>query len=200
MQHQQQQLQKQIRQQQLEHEAMHRYVNVALTVDTIYPMSKDQLGCRYLQQILDRQDAGMLDVIYQGLLPHFAQTMAGAFNLFQNCLKFKFIVDPFGNYLAQKVIELCSPHQRAQVIDSAGSHLVDAAMSPHGTRSLQRLIELLQTVQNVPDFYSVCLIKDGEDVEGRSTGTCPAYDGRQWKSCRAENVDTFRCAAQSSHL
>ena len=65
------------RQQQLEWEANQRYSNVNLTIEAVYPMCKDQLGCRYLQQVLDKNDAASRELIFNGLLPHFAEVMSG---------------------------------------------------------------------------------------------------------------------------
>ena len=54
--------------------------------------------------------------------------------------------DPFGNYLAQKQIEMCSDEQLMQIINSIQDSIVELCKSIHGTRTMQKLIEVTAEV------------------------------------------------------
>ncbi|KAI8476987.1 MAG: pumilio family protein [Monoraphidium minutum] len=55
------------------------------------------------------------------------------------------MMDPFGNYLIQKLLDRCSEEQRLQVLKRAAEkgELVSVALNTHGTRAVQKLIETL---------------------------------------------------------
>lgn len=113
-------------------------LSAALSVDDIqnrvFAMSKDQNGCRLLQEQLDYEDRGDLcDVIYQESLEHLAEMM----------------VDPFGNYLFQKLLERVKEKQRLVIIRRVSSNLVAAALNLHGTRSVQKVVEVCATSSSV---------------------------------------------------
>jgi len=56
--------------------------------------------------------------------------------------------DPFGNYLAQKQIEMCSDEQLMQIINSIQDGIVELSKGMHGTRTMQKLIEVTAKVSN----------------------------------------------------
>ncbi|KAE8667901.1 putative pumilio-like protein 7 [Hibiscus syriacus] len=79
------------------------------------------------------------------------------------------MMNPFGNYLMQKLLEVCSEEQRTQILLMATEEpgqLVRISLNTHGTRVVQKLIETLKTRQQIslvisalePGFLS--LIKD----------------------------------------
>ncbi|RHY79471.1 hypothetical protein DYB31_004895 [Aphanomyces astaci] len=95
----------------------------------VFAMSKDQNGCRLLQEQLDSTDsepgksaADVCAVIYTESLPH--------------------LVDPFGNYLFQKLLDRGDDDQRLGIVQQVAPHLVAAALNLHGTRSVQKVVEL----------------------------------------------------------
>ncbi|KAH9192564.1 hypothetical protein AeNC1_005468 [Aphanomyces euteiches] len=93
----------------------------------VFAMSKDQNGCRLLQEQLEFDDrADLCDVIYAESLPHLVDMM----------------VDPFGNYLFQKLLERVSDAQRLVIVQHVSFHLVAAALNLHGTRSVQKVVEI----------------------------------------------------------
>jgi hypothetical protein len=47
----------------------------------------------------------------------------------------------FGNYLCQRVIEVCTPGELSSVVYAVLSNIMDMALNPHGTRAVQTLIE-----------------------------------------------------------
>jgi hypothetical protein len=53
------------------------------------------------------------------------------------------MTDPFGNYLFQKILEKVSKDERLLLIKSVAPRLVNAALNLHGTRSVQKVIEVV---------------------------------------------------------
>ncbi|CAH0478875.1 unnamed protein product [Peronospora belbahrii] len=109
-------------------------LSAALSVEDIqnrvFAMSKDQNGCRLLQEQLDYENrSDLCEVIYQESLEHLAEMM----------------VDPFGNYLFQKLLERVNEKQRVVIIRRVSSNLVAAALNLHGTRSVQKVVEVCAT-------------------------------------------------------
>ena len=70
------------------------------------------------------------------------------------------MVDPFGNYLIQKLLDRCSEEQRLQVLRAVApsGDLVSVALNTHGTRAVQKLIETLTSREQVRlgDAHSMC--------------------------------------------
>jgi hypothetical protein len=52
------------------------------------------------------------------------------------------MVDPFGNYLFQKILEKISPAERILLLKTVSPRLVNASLNLHGTRSVQKVVEL----------------------------------------------------------
>ncbi|EGZ14873.1 hypothetical protein PHYSODRAFT_545979 [Phytophthora sojae] len=127
-------------------------LSAALSVEDIqnrvFAMSKDQNGCRLLQEQLDYEDrADLCEVIYQESLEHLAEMM----------------VDPFGNYLFQKLLERVNEKQRLVIIRRVSSNLVAAALNLHGTRSVQKVVEVCATSPDVIE-------EDYDDDDGDEYG------------------------------
>lgn len=125
-----------------------KYVNARLEDFTgeIYSLCKDQHGCRFLQRQLDLgNDIGqgvIADSSGQVLTKEVAATMI--FN--EIYLKIiELMVDPFGNYLIQKLFENISPAQRTILVKNASPEFIRIALDPHGTRALQKLVECIDT-------------------------------------------------------
>lgn len=98
----------------------------------VYLAAKDQLGCRYLQRIFDEGTSEDVQIIFNGIIHNI----------------FELMKDPFGNYLVQKLLTVCSDEQRMQfvlmVTDNPGE-LVKTSKTTHGTRVVQKLIETMKT-------------------------------------------------------
>lgn len=93
----------------------------------VYSMSKDQNGCRLLQEQLEYDDRKVLwQIIFQESLDHLPEMM----------------VDPFGNYLFQKLIARADEWQRLAIVRAVCPHLMAAALNLHGTRSVQKVVEI----------------------------------------------------------
>ena len=89
-------------------------------------LSRDQVGCRLLQQSLDEEGPAAATQILNEGLTFWGEAM----------------VDPFGNYLFQKILEKITSKERVVLIKNVGTRLVNASLNLHGTRSVQKVVEL----------------------------------------------------------
>ncbi|CAH8309260.1 unnamed protein product [Eruca vesicaria subsp. sativa] len=123
-------------------------VNIYGSVDL---MGKDQIGCRFLQKLVD-----------EGLFLHslFLEVINNVVEL---------SMDPFGNYLVQKLLDACDEEQRTMMVSfltSRPTELLKICLNNYGTRVVQKMIETVKTKQQIgmvksglkPGFLS--LVKD----------------------------------------
>jgi hypothetical protein len=89
-------------------------------------LSRDQVGCRLVQQALDEEGPMAATLILNEGLPFWGEAM----------------VDPFGNYLFQKILEKITSEERIMLVRSVSTRLVNASLNLHGTRSVQKVVEL----------------------------------------------------------
>ena len=89
-------------------------------------LSRDQVGCRLVQQALDEEGPMAASLILQEGMPFWGEAM----------------VDPFGNYLFQKILEKITPDERISLVQNVSTRLVNASLNLHGTRSVQKVVEL----------------------------------------------------------
>ncbi|VTZ69812.1 mRNA-binding protein PUF1, putative [Plasmodium chabaudi chabaudi] len=109
------------------------YLDLTSISGNVYKIAKDQAKCRTLQKILDKKNQSCIDEIYNEALEHIIELM----------------MDPFGNYLCQKLIEVCTPEQIEKIIDKSSDELINASISVHGTRTVQKLIEMIKTPSQI---------------------------------------------------
>lgn len=97
-------------------------------LDRLRTLCFDQAGCRMLQKKLEDVRPGesaFVSSLVSGMLPFFAKVSN----------------NQFGNYLCQRVIEVCSPDELSAVTFAVLSSLYDMALNTHGTRVVQTLVE-----------------------------------------------------------
>ena len=97
-------------------------------------LSRDQVGCRLVQQALDEEGPMAASLILQEGLPFWGEAM----------------VDPFGNYLFQKILEKVTAEERVMLVKSVSTRLVNASLNLHGTRSVQKVVELCAADEQQP--------------------------------------------------
>ncbi|XP_073124190.1 uncharacterized protein [Henckelia pumila] len=119
----------------------------------IYHIAKDQHGCRFLQRMFDEGTSRDVQIIYNEIIDHVVELM----------------MNPFGNYLMQKLLEVCNEEQRMNIllrVTEEPGELVRISLNTHGTRVVQKLIETLKTRQQISLVISalepgfLALIKD----------------------------------------
>lgn len=79
-----------------------KYNSLAEVRGKIYYMAKDQHGCRFLQRKFAEKDGNDIEIIFNEIIDHISELM----------------IDPFGNYLVQKLLEVCNEDQRMQIVHS----------------------------------------------------------------------------------
>ena len=103
-----------------------------------YEMAKDQMGCRVLQRKLESNNEYITRIVFSQTLLHFPELM----------------VHPFGNYLCQKMIEVCTESQLKMLIDLISPQLFDLSLDPHGTRVVQKIIEVFGQTDCIPQVIA----------------------------------------------
>ncbi|MCO5579724.1 hypothetical protein L7F22_033584 [Adiantum nelumboides] len=101
----------------------------------IYGIAKDQHGCRFLQRKFEEGVSEDVHKIFVEIIDHVVELMT----------------DPFGNYLVQKLLEVCDETQRTEILYKVTSteQLVTISLNMHGTRAVQKLIETLSLAEQV---------------------------------------------------
>ncbi|KAF8646418.1 hypothetical protein HU200_065862 [Digitaria exilis] len=138
----------------------------------MYHVARDQHGCRFLQQRLD-DGKREVDLIFSGVSRHASQLM----------------VDPFGNYLMQKLLAVCDAGQRMALVVTLTSDpfvLVRISLNVHGTRAVQKLIESLKTREEIslvvdalrPGFLELIKDPNGNHVVQKCLQSFEANDNK----------------------
>jgi hypothetical protein len=117
--------------------------SISSLVGQIRRLSRDQMGCRMLQQALAENDPEVATTIFNELLPYMAELM----------------MDPFGNYLFQKLLDCISLKEREMLVKTVSTRLVQSSLNLHGTRSVQKIIDTVSINTIIQDFL------DGEQQE-----------------------------------
>ncbi|GMH63149.1 hypothetical protein TL16_g03639, partial [Triparma laevis f. inornata] len=134
-------------------------------------LSKDQVGCRLLQQSLDEDGPEASTAIITEALPFMAEIMT----------------DPFGNYLFQKILEKCDDEERMKVIRGVAQSLVKSSLNLHGTRSVQKVVEMCSfdpaaaacvTKALAPQAARLCIDANGNHVIQRVLQRLPHQHAR----------------------
>ncbi|ESQ27302.1 hypothetical protein EUTSA_v10018339mg [Eutrema salsugineum] len=102
----------------------------------VYLMAKDQHGCRFLQRVFDQGTPLDAMIIFNQVIAHVVELM----------------MDPFGNYLMQKLLDVCNEEQRTQIVLVATAEpgqLIRISLNAYGTRVVQRLVETLRTGKQI---------------------------------------------------
>ncbi|XP_076902011.1 putative pumilio homolog 7, chloroplastic [Bidens hawaiensis] len=119
----------------------------------IYMFAKEQNRCRFIQSVFDEENPKHVEMVFNETIGHVNELM----------------VNPFGNYLIQKLLEVCNEEQRMCVlmeVTRKPRELVRISLNTHGTRAVQKLIETVKMRKQIkmivaalePGFLA--LIKD----------------------------------------
>ncbi|KAJ3432837.1 pumilio homology domain family member [Anaeramoeba flamelloides] len=100
-------------------------------IGNIYKTCQNQYGCRVLQGIIETSDGRIIDIVFSELRNHFEDLMK----------------DQFGNYLCQKLFQLCSEDCILEVLVEIEQVIIPISTNLYGTRAIQKLIENITTEQ-----------------------------------------------------
>lgn len=110
----------------------------------VYETAKDQHGCRFLQRWLDTNcDPDAVQVIMNEIIPHVAELMT----------------DQYANFLVQKLFDIMPDEVRYNVALVAAPQISMIALTPHGTFSVQKMIETISTREEM-EIVREALSKD----------------------------------------
>ncbi|KNE58499.1 hypothetical protein AMAG_04069 [Allomyces macrogynus ATCC 38327] len=129
-----------------------RFAGMALEdcIGQFLVLAKDQHGCRFMQRKLEEGGAAAGTRLLEELLPQFGELM----------------MDPFGNYLCQKLLDYLSENQKMAILDNVAHDLVGIALNMHGTRAVQKLVDHVHTPGQIARLvqalsrHTVALVKD----------------------------------------
>ena len=105
----------------------------------IYPLAKDQAGCRFLQKKLEDEPQIATSFFYPAILPYVLPL----------------VKDPFGNYLIQKLCYTLTPEQILQLLKILSTNILDIGANSHGTRVIQHIINFLKTPELIQYFITI---------------------------------------------
>ncbi|KPA78394.1 pumillio protein 3 putative (PUF3) [Leptomonas pyrrhocoris] len=120
----------------------------------VYETAKDQHGCRYLQRWLDTScDQEAVHVLMDEIIPHVAELMT----------------DQYANFLVQKLFDIMPDDVRYKVALVAAPQISMIALTPHGTFSVQKMIETISTrdeVEIIREALSKDVVRLVKDAHG----------------------------------
>ena len=103
-----------------------RTVDEAAALGGLLELAHEQNGCRFLQDQLDLRVKAHIDLIFEAVGIDVVPLA----------------MDPFGNYLIQKLVQYGTVEQRVSLVNGAAPSLITIALNVHGTRVVQKMIEV----------------------------------------------------------
>lgn len=112
----------------------------------ILRFSKDQYGCRFLQKKID-----------ENIISNYSIRLANFEIIFKEIhpYLYELIIDPFGNYLIQKLTMYCNESNLNLMMEILRLYLFQISINQHGTRALQKIID------NLSNDYQLSLLIKG---------------------------------------
>ena len=95
----------------------------------IFILAKDQAGCRFLQEKIEKDPVTATSYFYEAIQPYLTTL----------------VKDPFGNYLVQKIIKNLDEKKIKKILEIISKSIVDISINNHGTRVVQFLVNFLTT-------------------------------------------------------
>lgn len=101
-------------------------------VGQIYPLTKYQAGCRFLQKKLEEQpDAAHVTIVFNEVFEHLIELMT----------------DPYGQYLVPKLMKYCDKAQRQAIVQKIAPKISEFACHTYGIHGVQKILEFLNEEQ-----------------------------------------------------
>jgi hypothetical protein len=104
---------------------------------SLYNYIITQKGSREVQNIIKKVNENEVELIISKIKKYFSDIT----------------IDKYGNYFSKKLIQICLPSQRIQLLESINNHFVEIANNSFGTHPLQSLIEII----NMPEEKKLVL-------------------------------------------
>ncbi|KAK7321176.1 hypothetical protein VNO77_31537 [Canavalia gladiata] len=122
----------------------------------MYHLAKDQNGCRFLQRMIDEGTSEDTRRVFNGIIDNVVEL----------------IMDPFGNYLVQKLLDVCREDQILQImlmLTREPRQLVRTSLNTHGTRVVQKIIGTINSRKQISLVRSAiqpCFLDLIKDLNG----------------------------------
>jgi hypothetical protein len=150
-------------------------------------LARDQTGCRLIQKRIENNPSWGTEKIFP--------------IIFNSNMFLELILDPFGNYLIQKLIDYLKTDDIGKIIKFTAQFFYDIGIDIHGTRVIQKLIEKIDN-QNLFEIFKTAfhpyisdLIKDanGNHILIKFSQTLYKFDFdlQFLYSCIEENLIDF---------
>lgn len=107
-------------------------------IDRIEETLADQFKCRLIQKQLELSESALINRLFYKMLPNIDRYMKM----------------PFGNYLCQRLFERSSEKQLYAVISKTSDCIIDLSKNLHGTRVIQKLIDLSHTSHSLVALFA----------------------------------------------
>ena len=151
----------------------------------IFPLAKDQAGCRFLQKKIEDEPVESSKYFYPAILPYISSL----------------VKDPFGNYLIQKLCPTLKPEQIKRILMILSTNILDIGSNSHGTRVIQNLINYLSTNELIDYFITIIrpsvvpLLKElnGTHIIQKLINDFPSY------SPKIHKIIIDNCASLATH-
>ena len=105
----------------------------------IFILSKDQAGCRFLQEKLEKEPEVATNYFYDAILPYVLPL----------------VKDPFGNYLIQKLCKTLDDKKIKKILEIISPNILEVGANSHGTRVIQQIINYLTTEELLNYFLEI---------------------------------------------
>ena len=110
---------------------------VEMNEHNLYNYIITQKGSRDVQNILKKANENEVELIISKIKKYFSDIT----------------INKYGNYFSKKLIQICLPSQRVQLLESMNNRFVEIAKNACGTHPLQSLIEII----NMPEEKKLVL-------------------------------------------
>ena len=101
-----------------------------------YNLTKDQIGCRYLQKKIEEDTDFSINFIYPIIIEHIDEI----------------IIDKFGNYLIQKFFEYMPQKDLFLFMNRIKHNFLNIGLNQYGTRVIQKIIDY---IKSTGDSYTI---------------------------------------------
>jgi hypothetical protein len=110
-------------------------IRIGSIIEEIVEISKDQVGSRFIQSWMDSDSFTFMDKeeVIRRVIPESKQLTT----------------DAFGNYVVQKVVEICSSEQRIDLLRQLKGAVYSLSIHTYGCRVVQKLIESSTILEQV---------------------------------------------------
>jgi hypothetical protein len=118
----------------------------------ILRLSRQQVGCRLLQRLLETDEPGRLIILNE---------VFSSLNTL--------VIDPFGHHLVLRLLDFVKYEDRKRILNQLNEDLVAVSLNVHGTRVVQKLLECMENTDEfelIEKAFEVFVITLAKDVYG----------------------------------